>query len=58
MKQNQTAFAAWTMKNKHALRDLYSEFLKDIGCTYEEWKAGEVASYEKFLKTMWENCKK
>lgn len=58
MKLNHTAFEAWTVENKHTLRALYAEFLEDIACSYEEWKAGEVASYEEFLKTMWENCKK
>jgi hypothetical protein len=57
MKTNMTAFEKWTVENKHTLRDLYAEFLKDTQCTYEQWAAGEVASYEQFLSEMWKNCK-
>lgn len=57
MKTNKTAFENWTIENKHALRVLYAEFLNDTKCSYERWKAGEVASYKQFLDEIWKNCR-
>lgn len=57
MKTKLTAFEKWTVENKHTLRELYAEFLKDTKCSHEEWEAGEVASYNQFLAEMWKNCK-
>ena len=57
MKTN-ARIAAWSRHHKHALRELYATFLADTTCSFEEWRAGKVASYPEFVATMFKNSKR
>ena len=47
----------WWQKNKHVLRDLYAQFLSDMGYTDEQITKGKCPSYVEFQDYMFKQSK-